>query len=256
MKTFRVFVFVTSLIVGLACGVGAPTQELPPIQLTPTQQEPSFPTEQPTQPPPPPTIERPTPPPPPAVGGFFTEEFNSDPRWYYEVVKGMDSSDEDKAEYTFDAGRMIFTIEDPALYAYYIFEGDTYEDVRLDIRVENRGVNSQQVSLICRKSDEGWYELAIQSDGTWVLYAVQDDEFNWVTNGGSTAIKQGKEVNEYTMICKGNEISFFFNGVEHKLSPFKERTYAFRRGNVGFAVSSLWATPVKIEVDWFKVSEP
>jgi len=253
MKTFRPFVFITGLIVivGLACGLGAPTQEpaapiQPPIEPAPTlaQQEPPAPIEQPTESAP-----------PPVAGGFFTEEFNSDPGWYYEIVKGRDSSDDRKAKYTFDAGRMIFDIEDPALFAYYMFRGDTYEDVRLDIKVENRGVNSQQVSLICRESDDGWYELAIQSDGTWVLYAVENG-FNVVTNGGSNHIKQGKDVNEYTMICSGNEISFFFNGVEHRSSPFAERKYAFRRGNVGFSVSSLRATPVKIEVDWFKVSQP
>lgn len=260
MKTFRPFAFIVGalLVVGLACGFGAPTQEpaapiQPPVEAPPTQAPPvQLPTPVEIQP----TEAAPPPPPPPApVGGFFTEEFNSDPGWYYEVIKGRDSSDASKATYRFDAGRMIFDILDPDLYAYYMFRGDTYDDVRLDIRVENRGVNSQQVSLVCRESDEGWYELAIQSDGTWVLFAVQNG-YNFVTNGGSNNIKQGKEVNEYTMICKGNQISFFFNGVEHRSSPFTERKYALKRGNVGFSISSLRATPVKIEVDWFRISEP
>lgn len=257
MKIFRPLIFIASLIlaVSLACSVNLTDEP------TAVPQQPVDTTAQPAQPIQPqqdvPATEeaQPIQPVSPSSGPFFTEEFDSDPQWYYEVIKGTDSSDAEKATYKFESGRMIFDIPDPELYAYYMFKGDTYENVRLDIKVENRGVNSQQVSLVCRESDEGWYELSIQSDGTWILWAVQNG-YNLVTNGGSTAIKQGKEVNEYTMICDDNQISFFFNGVEHKSSPFTERKFALKRGNVGFSISSLRAVPVKVEVDWFKISEP
>lgn len=104
-------------------------------------------------------------------------------------------------------------------------------------------------------SDEGWYEFAVQSDGLWELYAVSNG-YNLLANGASKFVKQGKDVNQYTFICDDNKLSFFVNGVEPKGSPYIERKYALRRGNAGFAVSSLSATPVKVEVDWFQVSEP
>jgi len=109
--------------------------------------------------------------------------------------------------------------------------------------------------LLCQFSDEGWYEWSVQSDGRWELYAVSDG-YKRMHNGASNYIKQGKDVNEYAMICEGNEISFFVNGVEPKGSPYVDRTYSLRGGNVGFSVSSLRAIPVLIEVDWFKISEP
>jgi hypothetical protein len=199
----------------------------------------------------------PTPePPPPVSQEFFTEEFNSDPGWFYDVIVGHGSSEAKNATYQFNFGQMIFDITNRDLYAYYIYEGRTYEDTRLDIQFENRGVNSQQVSLICRMGDEGWYEFSVQSDGLWVLYAVIDGRYNAMANGGSTAVRIGKEVNEYTFICEDNKLSFLINGVEPKGSPYTDRKFVLRRGNVGFSVSSLRATPVKVEVDWFKVSPP
>ena len=187
---------------------------------------------------------------------YFAEEFDRDPQWYYEVIKGNSNSDAAKATYKFDFGRMIFDILDPGLYAYYVYDGMVYENTRTDIYLENRGVNSQQVSLVCRMSDsEGWYEFAVQSDGLWELYAVSNG-YNLMANGASKFVKQGKEVNQYTFICDGNKLSFFINGVEPKGSPYIDRKYALRRGNVGFSVSSLRATPVKVEIDWFQISEP
>jgi hypothetical protein len=87
------------------------------------------------------------------------------------------------------------------------------------------------------------------------LYAVTDS-FNLITNGGTTSLKQGKEINEYTMVCEGKTISMFVNGVELKLSPVTDNTYGLREGSVGFNISSINVTPVIVEVDWFKVSEP
>lgn len=257
MKIFRPFIFIVSLIlvVGLACSVNL-TDEPTVVPQQPADLSTAQPV-QPIQPQQdgPATEAQPIQPVSPSSGPYFTQEFDSDPQWYYEVVKGNDSSDAESATYKFDFGRMIFEIPEPGLFAYYVYEGDVYEDVRLDIRLENRGVNSQQVSLVCRVGDDGWYEWAVQSDGLWELYAVSDG-FHRILNGGSNEINQGKDTNEYTLICEGNEISFFVNGVEPKGSPFVEREYGIRRGNVGFAVSSLRAVPVEVEVDWFKVSEP
>jgi hypothetical protein len=262
MKVFRPLFFVMAfvLIVGLACSFGtgdttqqAPTQ--PPAQEVPTDapqvQEP------PTAEPPtaePATVE----PTAPTLDKFFTQEFDADPGsdWKYNVIGPNSESSGSKATYTFDASRMAFKIEAEDLYAYYTYQGQSYDDVRVDINFENRGVNSQQVSLTCRVSDEGWYEFSVQSDGLWYLWAVENNKYTRLANGGSTKIKQGKAVNEYGLLCQGEKLSFFINGNEPKGSPYSERKFAFRRGGVGFNVSSLRATPVRVEVDWFKVSQP
>ncbi len=189
-------------------------------------------------------------------GPYFTQEFDRDPQWTFNVIKGMSSSNPNKAKYSFNNGRMVFDITDRHLYAYYFYKGFRYEDVRLDLLVENRGVNTQQVSLICHANEESWYEWAVQSDGLWYLFFYENGRYQRIANGGSRAIKMGKDTNQYTFICKGNVLSFFINGVEPKGSPVVERRFALRQGFVGFAISSLNVTPVKIEVDWLQISQP
>lgn len=257
MKTFRPLLFIASvvLVVSLACGAISPSEPTTPPTLPPppTQEaQPVQPTEEQQQQPTEEQQQQPV----QTGGAFFTEEFDSDPQWYYEVIEDNGGkSDPENISISFDDSLMIFDIPDPFLYAYYIYEGYEYEDVRVEVKVENRGVNSQQVSLVCRVGDDGWYEWAVQSDGLWYLFAVSGG-YSRLTNGGSNDINQGKDVNEYAMTCKGDEISFFINGEEQKGSPYIDRKYGLRSGSVGFSISSLRAVPVKIEVDSFTISEP
>jgi hypothetical protein len=150
---------------------------------------------------------------------------------------------------------MRIELPEDDLYLYYSYLGYSYEDVRVDLRADNRGVNTNNVSLICRSSKDGWYEWSVGSGGDWYLYAVTD-KYNLIAQGGTTYLKQGKEVNEYGLQCKGKTISMFINGKEVKQSPFTDSKYGLREGTVGFNISSLNVTPVIVEVDWFKVSEP
>jgi hypothetical protein len=249
MQPFRPFIMIATLVVIVSLGCNFLTSTETATQPT----LPPAPTEDATQPEQTQQEEPAT----SSNGEFFTEEFDSDPQWYYEVIEDNGGkSDPENISIGFEGSLMVFEIPDPFLYVYYVYEGNEYEDVRVEINVENRGVNSQQVSLICRAGDEGWYELAIQSDGLWYLFAVSGGGFNRLTNGGSNDIKQGKDVNTYAMECQGNEIAFFINGEEQKGSPYIDREYGLRSGNVGFSISSLRAIPVKVEVDSFTISEP
>jgi len=251
MKVFRPFIFIAILIlvVSLACGIDFGDEPTAPPQPQQQQEQPQQPQQQEEQP----TEEQQQQ--SSSSGPFFTEEFDSDPNWYYEVIQDSQDSDPESVSIEFDDSLMIFEIPESFLYAYYIYEGYSYDNVRVDISVENRGVNSQQVSLVCRVGENGWYEFAVQSDGLWFLYAVSGG-YDRLTNGGSNDINQGKAVNEYSLVCDDDEISFFINGEEPKGSPYKESEYSLREGGVGFSISALRAVPVQIEVDYVKISEP
>ena len=262
MKTLRPIYFLGCIlfIVGLACSVsggGEPAQ--PPQQEPPQASEATTaPAVAPTDAPPPTDTPVPTSTPEPtatAILKFFTEEFDSDPQWNYFLTYG----DANKATVEFSNSRMIFTLDDLNIYAYYIFEDFEYDDVRIDIRAENRGRNNNNVSLVCRLSDEGWYEFSTEGGGVWYLYAATPGsdgsiKYTVIANGGAKSLKQGKETNEYTMICQGDEIRLLINDVEIK--AVRETTFAFRAGYVGFNISSLNVVPIIVEVDWFKIGEP
>lgn len=257
MKTFKPLFFLTSfvLIVGLACALGGggdpPSQPAQPPTNPPQQQPPTQPPVQPQ------ATDTEAPTSPPAASEFFTEEFDSDPGsdWVTDIIGPGADANASSVVTSFENSRFRVELPEEQLYFYYTYTGRSYEDVRIDLRADNRGVNSNNVSLTCRSSSDGWYEWSVGSDGLWYLYAVTDT-FNIISNGGTTSLKQGKEINEYTMICEGKTIAMFINGVELKLSPVTDNNYGLRDGTVGFNISSINVTPVIVEVDWFKISEP
>lgn len=252
MKTLRPLFLLTTMIllVGLACGLTGGGSDTP---VQPQQEQPQNnpPSQQEEPQAPPPSNEE------PSGSAYFTEEFDQDPGWAYFLTSGLDK--EEYITLEFSDSLMTFDIQETGIYAYYMFEDYSYEDVRIDIRAENRGKNNNNVSLICRFSDEGWYEFSTEGGGLWYLYAVTINEdkeavYNRIDNGGAASLKQGKEVNEYGMACEGNEITMFVNGKELKTRV--EDDYSFREGWVGFNISSLNVFPIILEVDWFSVSEP
>ncbi len=254
MKVHRPILMLITLVlfVSLACTalLGTPETETP-TETNPFQVEAlSTQKEQATEAAP---TETPLPPSP-----YFTEEFDTDPQWDLVVVpdktdNNRNPSDPKSVTTTFSNSRMIFHMPENWLSAFYTYTKETYEDVRLDLEFENQGVNSQQISLVCR-SDGGdnSYELEVGNDGKWVFKVNRRP----VSNGASVAIKTGKSINHYTMFCIGDEISFSFNGVEPKGSPYVDRQARLGAGYVGLVITAKRAIPVDVQIDWFQISEP
>jgi serine protease Do len=185
---------------------------------------------------------------------YFTEEFDGlIPDWTYFLMSG----DENKMTLESGNGVLTFNLDGEELYVYVLYDPYTYTDVRLDARVENRGFNSNEVSLICRYDpDYGWYEFAIGNDGLYSIYAYDAIAQGYETlyNGGSTVIHSGKDVNEYTVICSGKTLALYINGVEER--TITENRFAFREGQVGISTSSFDVLPIIVEWDWVTISEP
>jgi len=237
------FVSLACTILGSARQTATPTEtKRPPVATKLKQPTKAAPTQIPTS----------------SAGPYFTEEFKTNPHWELAVIpdktrSGQDPSDPESVTTSFSSSRMIFNIPQSWLSAFYIYTGETYDDVRLDIEFNNRGANSQQISLVCR-SDGGdkSYEVEVGNDGKWDFKVNR----RVVNSGASTAIKTGNSVNKYTMICKGNEVSFLFNGVEPKGSRYVANDFVLGAGNVGFVVTSLRAIPVNVEIESYQISEP
>jgi hypothetical protein len=262
MKTFKPLLFLTSfvLIVGLACGaLGGGGSDTPPQQPNnPPATQPPVQTEPTTAP-----ADTPVPQPPaPQVQQFFTEEFDSplSSDWFTFTVTGSNSADPEKVTLETKGGKLSWDFESEQVYYYLFYEAFDYEDVTVEISAENRGKNNNNVSLICRYDpDVGWYEFNIANNGLYdIFYAeVQSDgdiSYNLITNGGSNAIKTGRNVNEYSITCDGNELSLQINGDD--VNKTKENTYNLSSGGVGVSVSSFDILPIQIEMEYFKVSEP
>jgi hypothetical protein len=270
MKTFRPLLFVVSLllIVGIACSFGGgqtPTQAPPPDQPIQVENPTSAPqptevppTEAPTEAPLPTATE----PPVPQAQQFFTEEFDNplSSDWSVFTITEPNVSDLDKVKVEADGGNLVWDLDSKWVYYYLFYNAFEYEDVKVEARADNRGKNNNYVSLVCRYDPEvGWYEFNVANNGLYnILFAEVLENgkirYNRVANGGSNAIKIGKEVNEYSAACEGDELTLHINGDE--VISLRERKYSLRSGQAGISVSSEDVLPILIEMDWIKISEP
>ncbi len=253
------------LIVALACnltGAAQPTTAptpVPPTQPPPTKAIPTIQITFPT------ATQAPVVTQPPAAAGpldFFTEEFTTDlnENWdSFYINAGSDTVHDDDIQTSIvDGEAMRFEIKTSDTYVYEMYTPYSYTDVTLSARFENQGVNSQNLSLICRATENGWYEFSVGSDSMWQLYAYDGNDSNYhlLASGAAATLKQGHEVNDLKMICSGDTISMFVNDTELPYSPFKPINYFFSEGEVGFNISSLTSTPVITEIYWFDISQP
>jgi len=264
-KTVYVFAFFVLIgVLSLACL--SPTISSPPaptpVPPTPTESQPPASVDTPTPLPTSTPADTPT----PEAQDFFTEEFNSSADlWSYFIIDGYQDKnrlvegDEPKVSVRTNNGYLVFEINKNYQYVYVTYDPYTYTDVRIDVRAENFGVNNNNVSLICRYSDQGWYEFNIANNGLYsILYAEWKPSkqvvYHLIANGGSNKIRMGKDVNEYTAICKGRTLQLFINGYE--TNTLTENRFALREGQVGISVSSFNVLPVHVEFDWVKITPP
>jgi S1-C subfamily serine protease len=186
---------------------------------------------------------------------YFTEEFNGEiPNWSYFLMSG----EENKLDLGTKDGKLIFNLTGENLYAYTMYDPWKYQNVRIDASADNRGMNENSVSLICRYTkDEGWYEFNVGNDGLWQVFVydkVTGNGYQLLNSGGSVAIKSGKAINEYTAVCNGTTLSLYINGA--RVTSFEEKAYALREGLVGVGVSSYHVLPIIVGFDWVTISEP
>ena len=208
-------------------------------------------------------------PPTEAAQKYFTEEFDGegDP-WSHFVVDAsvpgampaLAPKDVENMSVGVNKGALVFDLQSKWLYVYAMYDSQEYEDVRLDAVAENSGVNDNNISLICRYSKEdGWYEFNVANNGLFDIYYArytQDDKivYGKLADGGSNKIKQGKDVNNYAITCKGRTLVLYINGFETR--RIVDNQYVLKSGKVGVSVSSFKFLPVKVAFDSVKISEP
>jgi hypothetical protein len=206
----------------------------------------------------------------PTAPAYYTENFDQDTgRWSYFVVDAsarneapavLAPADIRDVSVKVTNGRMTFDLGGKNLWVYLNYDSYQYDDVRLDVVAENRGVNNNSVSLICRYSKaDGWYEFNVANSGLYnILYAhfTPDDKvvYSRLADGGSNKIKQGKEINEYGISCRGHTLTLYINGFETR--RIDDNQYVLRTGKVGISTSSFDILPIKVEFDSVKISKP
>ena len=212
-----------------------------------------------------------TPSPQPGGGKYFQEDFNGGlTNWSQFVVNGskvpkggnsmLVKNNFGNMTVGVKDGFLVFDLESPGQWIYAIYDAQEYDDVRLDVSVENRGNNDNNISLICRYSpDEGWYEFNIANSGLYNIYYAQVEPDNTViyskiADGGYNKIHQGKDTNQIGISCAGRTLTLFIN--DYQVKQLDDNQYVLKSGKIGVSVSSFADPPAIVGFDWVKVSQP
>jgi hypothetical protein len=186
---------------------------------------------------------------------FFVDEFDDNMDNYSWFDMGSGDEDE-KMNLIYEEGQLKFELNDYNLWPYVIYDPFTYTDVRIDVEAENWGRNQNSVTIICRYDENlGWYEFNIANDGTWYIAyydAMVAKGYITLYNGGSTAIKMGRDTNVYTGVCQGQNLTLYINGVETRTVQHKD----LKEGFVGVGVSSYNNYPINVYFNWLEISQP
>jgi hypothetical protein len=149
---------------------------------------------------------------------------------------------------------MVFDISGENVWSYYTYDSFLYTDVRLDARAENLGNNNNNISLICRANERGWYEFNVANNGLYTIlrYESSSNEFTELYSGGVANLRTGKDTNDYTIMCRGDRLTLGVNGTEIRTVEDNQ----FDEGQVGISVSSFDGIPVLVEFDYATISAP
>jgi hypothetical protein len=186
---------------------------------------------------------------------FFRDEFdgNMDNYSWFDMGSG---DEEGKMNLIYEEGQLKFELNDYNLWPYVMYDPYTYTDVRIDVEAENWGVPQNSITMICRYDEDlGWYEFNINNDGLWYIAyydAMVAKRYFTLYDGGSTAIKMGRDTNVYTAICQGQELTLLINGVKTRTVEHKD----LKEGSVGVGVSSYDNFPVNVYFNWLEISQP
>lgn len=167
--------------------------------------------------------------------------------WAYFLALG----EKNNVDISAQGEHLRFTITDYDTYAYLIYELQNYEDVRIDTEVTNQGSNNNNVGLVCRFSENGWYEFNISSSGVYSIYAFDNKEYRLIRNGGSHLIRIDKDSNQYGLACIGEDLTLYIN--DEKVWSGNDST--FKSGMVGISVSTKSYQPVKVDFENITVTE-
>lgn len=191
---------------------------------------------------------------------FYTEEFEEGSPTE-EFYGGWTNSYDDIETYL-DGGKIWWNIEKDNWWHAISYDAYEYNNVKMTVNVESRGSNANAVVLMCHMQawDEGRYEFIIGSNG---LYQIRDVHFEngvqaWdkIADGGSGKIKPGNAINEYSIVCDGQDLALYVNGTKVWSGTVSTSLPQLYDGYIAFGATSEIGHPVTLGFDWLMIEEP
>jgi hypothetical protein len=223
----------------------APVQESTPTASLPPQPEPATATVTFTAAP----TFSPTP-----IPLYFTEDFNSSDTGPWDSLQ---TGGEAASVLGIENGLLRFDLPSANSWYYAIHNVHDYEDVNITAKFS--GPPSGSTGLICRHSENGWFEFNIASDGTYnVLFgqSLGDGIANYlpIASDPSEYLSPGTMDYEMGLTCQQNLLSLFING--KLIRNLDVSRFVLTVGKVGISTASFEEAHSIITFEWFRVNQP
>ncbi|HEX9029480.1 MAG TPA: S1C family serine protease [Anaerolineales bacterium] len=182
---------------------------------------------------------------------FFSTQFENTDGWYTFAIP---KSDNYKA--SVDHSKLYVEVDDNNSNVYAMYNLDLVpSDVRIDADVETvAGPNRNNISVVCRASQDGWYEFSINSGGLWYIWKYANGQYgDPLGQGASYAINLQKSKNTITATCIGDALTLYANGT--KLGTAHDHSFT-GGGQVGLSVSTFDISGAGVDISSFIASVP
>ncbi len=191
--------------------------------------------------------------------GYFDESFDGDLSNWSQFVAAGDASKEFVEVYN-DALR--FDMPSPETYAYVENPANFYRDVYVEAEFSTLQGGRNGMAVICRASADGWYEVRMSTVGNYAgayeVYrydpALRERKLNpyfrlLPTERSYTRdIKTGFNKNTLGLLCSGNSLVIYINGVEQTAHKKEIIDDVLSEGTVGVGVMSFSGGKVLVDV--------
>lgn len=142
--------------------------------------------------------------------------------------------------------------EGVTLYAFYDLVLNT-ADVYVETYAQKvAGPNTNNLSVLCRGSDAGWYEFSITSGGLWYIWRYKDKLYTVLANGGTKVINMVGQPNTVAASCVGSTLTLFVNG--QQVGQASDRSF-MGGGKVGVSIFAEFPG-LGVEFEYFKALVP
>ena len=185
---------------------------------------------------------------------YFIDEFNSTDAgaWI-----SFQTGGENTPTLAIENGLLRLDLSSPNSWYYAIHSAHDYQDASVNAKFS--GPQSGSTGLICRYTENGWFEFNTTSDGTYNVLFGQ-----WLADDIATYLPIASDPTEYLtagtmdyeigLTCQEDFLLLYINGkLFRKLDVAR---FELNEGKVGISASSFEEIPAIITFDWFKVSEP
>jgi len=174
---------------------------------------------------------------------IISTSFDDNEGWTFFTVPSSEQVTVDQR-----TGRIYIEVDDSYTEVYFLNDLFLTGDIKMGATFKTvAGPNTNNISLVCRASDQGWYEFSVSSGGEWWIWkydAAKDSPYSKLAHGYSNSIHLQKAENQLVAQCFGEDLTFWANG--DKLGEASDPYFNAGQFGVGIYADKLKGVGVEV----------